>query len=105
MSKGAWLLPGTAKPNEGNTVISAHRFQFLPPAKNTFYHLDKVEIEDYVTIYWQGEEYDYQVVKKEVVEPNSLLLAQKTSFSQLTLYTCTPLWTAAQRLVVIANPI
>ena len=44
MDRGFWHFPTSVYPGEeGNSVIIGHRFQYIPPAKNTFYSLDKVE--------------------------------------------------------------
>ena len=38
-----------------------------------------------------------------VVTPNQTAIQAPTNDNRLTLYTCTPLWTARNRLVVIAE--
>jgi len=105
LNYGAWHRPGTGTPDEGgNTVITGHRFRYLPPNNLTFYHLDKVRIGDEIIVYWEGIEYDYIVSEILVVEPSRVDIEADTVQPRLTLYTCTPLWTAEKRLVVIAEP-
>jgi sortase A len=104
VNKGPWARPNTSTPPKGgNTVIVGHRFTYSGPA--TFYSLDKVAAGDTVVLYWHGKEYDYKVARKEVVPATAIEIERPTKDSQLTLYTCTPLWSAKDRLVIIAKPI
>lgn len=100
---GIWRRPNTSTPDQGsNTVIVAHRFMYTSGPK-TFYHLDKIEDGDKIQVYWQGQEYIYQVYETEVVPPTAVEVEDPTNDPILTLYTCTPLWTAKDRLVVRAK--
>ena len=102
VNKGVWALPKTSTPPKGgNTVLVGHRFTYDGPA--TFYSLDKVKTGDNMVIYWQGKEYDYQVSSVQVVPPTALEVENPTKNAQLTVYTCTPLWSAKNRLVVVAK--
>lgn len=104
LDRGAWRRPDTSTPDMGgNTVITGHRFKYLPPRNLTFYHLDKLEEGDEVIVYWKGIEYDYKVGEIFEVHPDRVDIEENTGDSRLTLYTCTPLWTAAKRLVVVAE--
>jgi LPXTG-site transpeptidase (sortase) family protein len=87
----------------GNTVIVAHRFTYTQP-EGGFYHLDKVSVNDKLAIYWQGEELIYKVVEKKIVSPETIEVEDNSVERRLTLYTCTPLVTAENRLVIIALP-
>lgn len=98
LQKGVWLLPKTAYPGNGNAVLSAHRTK-------EFYHLNKLKVGDEITVYWQGKEYQYRVKKNFTVKPNDIEILNKTSNSQLTLFTCEPLISMAKRIVVIAEQI
>lgn len=101
---GAWRLPDTSNPIDGgNTVISAHRFRYRPPSFKTFYLLDKLVPGDNFIIYWQEKEYDYVITETKVVEPNAVSIKDPTSAPQVTLFTCTPLFSTAKRLVVIGQ--
>ncbi len=105
LNYGAWHRPNTSNPEVGgNMVITGHRFRYLPPSNLTFYHLDKVQEGDDIIVYWEGKEYDYVVTEIFVVEPEEVHIEADTASPRLTLYTCTPLWTAKQRLVVVAEP-
>jgi len=104
--RGAWREPKTARPGEGgNVVISGHRFLYEPPNNTTFYLLDKLEVGDKLIVYWEGEELDYEVEEMKVVEPHEIDILSMGDEEKLTVYTCTPLFSQAQRLVVLAKPI
>jgi sortase A len=101
LRKGAWLLPATSQPDQkSNTVIIGHRFTYAGPA--VFYFLDKVQTGDSIVIDWHGSEYTYEVSSIKEVPPTQTSVEAATSDAQLTLYTCTPLWTASHRLVIVA---
>ena len=102
LNKGVWRRPKTSTPDKGgNTVLVAHRFVYTGEAP--FYHLDKVKKDDTFAVFWEGKEYNYKVREIKVVNPSAIEIENNTSESIITLYTCTPMWTAKQRLVVIAN--
>lgn len=106
LDKGAWHRPGTGDPlSGGNMVVTGHRFKYLPPSNLTFYNLDKIVVGDRVIVYWNGTRYDYEVSKIHVVTPDQIEVEAPTVKPQLTLYTCTPLWTAKLRLVIVALPV
>lgn len=103
---GVWRRPDTGDPeNGGNMVLTGHRFQYLPPNNTTFYHLPKVEVGDEIIVYWDEIEYDYIVNETFVVEPDAVEIEEDSAYPMLTLYTCTPLWTADKRFVVRAEPV
>lgn len=102
---GTWRRPNSSNnPSSSNMVIVGHRFTYTNPY-GSFYHLDKLKIGDHLAVYWQGKEYVYEVAETKVVEPTAQEVEAKTNNAQLTLYTCTPIWSAKQRLVVIAKPV
>lgn len=105
LSKGIWHRPKTSTPDKGgNTVLVAHRFLYTT-GPNTFYHLDKMEIGNQFSVFWDGKDYKYEVIAKDEVGPEALFIEQPTAHAQLTLWTCTPLFTAKKRLVIRAIPI
>lgn len=100
--KGVWALPKTSTPDKGsNTVLVGHRFTYNGPA--TFYHLDKVIVGDRILVYWQGKEYNYAVRSIKTVPATAVEIENATATPTLTLYTCTPLWSAKDRLVITAE--
>jgi sortase A len=101
--KGLWRRPQSAVPSSvGNTVIVGHRFTYQ--GKSHFYHLDKLNIGDVIQVYWEGQSYRYKVASKAVVPPTETSVEAPADRRQLTLYTCTPLWSAKDRLVIQALP-
>lgn len=104
LREGIWRLPWTSTPEEGgNTVIVAHRF-LKTSGPETFYNLDKLSTGDIIKLFWNGRLYEYEVYESKVVPPTALEIEAESLDPILTLYTCTPLWTATDRLVVRAKP-
>ena len=104
MLRGFWHFPTSAMPGElGNVVIIGHRFQYLPPAKNTFFYLDKVKVGDEINLISDNGDYTYIVISTKIVAPNDISVLQTTKDYRLTLITCTPLWTSNERLVITAK--
>ena len=105
LDKGAWRKGDSAIPGEnGNIVISGHRYRFRPPSKKTFYLLNKLESDDYIYIFWEGQKHTYQVKKKYEVIPEKIEILEKGQVEKLTLFTCTPLFFKTRRLVIEAIP-
>lgn len=102
---GPWRLPYTSTPKDGgNTVIIGHRFSYVNPAAASFYMLDGVKLKDKIYVIYDHKMYQYKVVDIKVVPPSEISVEAKTDKPRLTLYTCTPLWTATHRLVITAEP-
>lgn len=100
--KGVWQIPHSSTPDKGsNTVLVGHRFSYKDPA--VFYHLDKLQINDVVVVSWGGKLYNYKVSEVKIVQPEAVEIEQPTEDDILTLYTCNPLWSTKERLVVISN--
>lgn len=104
--RGAWLLPRTAEPSRetGNSVIAAHRF-LRTDGPNTFFHLDKLSPGDDIIITWEGETITYRVDDSTVVPPTAVEILTPTEAPRLTLFTCTPVFTTENRLVITASPV
>ena len=102
---GVWHVPGTSTPDKGgNTVFIGHRFTYIDP-EGVFYFLDKVQLHDPITVYWQHRVYSYQVDEIKIVPNTELSVQANTKDPILTLYTCTPVWNPINRLIVIAKPV
>jgi LPXTG-site transpeptidase (sortase) family protein len=102
LRKGIWHLPNSSSPDKGgNTVMAGHRFTY--DGKAVFYYLDKVAIGDNMTLYWQNKRYDYIITAINEVQPTDGTLVATTDTPTLTVYTCTPLWSAKNRLVITAK--
>ena len=106
LSLGAWLMPAGVSPGEqGNTIITGHRFKYLPPNNLTFYLFHKLEIGDLVYIIWKDEEIYYEISEIKIVGDADLSVMNQTEDETLTMFTCTPIYSTKQRLVVTAKPI
>ncbi len=104
MDRGFWHFTLSSQPgNRGNTVIIAHRFLHLPPRTDTFFSLDKVKVGDKIVVTQKNGTYRYTVLQTKVVEKTDTSVLAQTGDYRLTLITCTPLWTADQRLIVVAK--
>jgi sortase A len=105
LDRGFWFYPLSAPfGKKGRSIIIAHRFQYIPPRTDTFFNLDKIHIGDKVLIKQKNITFVYQVINKKIVDKNDLsVLSQTDKKNTLELITCTPLWTAKQRLVITAQ--
>ena len=104
-NNGVWRRPGTSNdPEKSNMVIVGHRFSYFSPY-GTFYHLDKLKVGSKLGLYWGKKEHVYEVKIIEVVPPETVKVEAATSKPRLTLYTCAPLLTAKDRLVITAEEI
>ena len=91
----------TVNPGEkGNCVIAGHRNYTFG---KFFNRLDEVEIGDMIYVDTHEETFSYQVKEIKVVEPEDVSILENTDDEILTLYTCTPIYIATHRLVVIAE--
>lgn len=103
MLRGFWHYPVSSTPGKrGNTVIIGHRFDKLPPDPQTFFNLDQVKIGDKVVVSMSDKSINYTVIQTKIVDKNDKSVLEDSGDYRLTLITCTPLWTADKRLVVIA---
>ncbi len=102
LNKGLWRYPKGSNPAlAGNTVISGHRFTYGGPA--VLYHLDKIAVDDAIFIYWEKQKHEYRVEEISIVPPGATEIQAPTPEPTLTIYTCTPLVTAKNRLVIRAK--
>lgn len=105
LNKGVWLRPKSNLPDQGgNTVIAGHRFTYNNP-NGVFYNLDKLKKDDVIAVFWNQTEYNYKVRETKVVPATQISVESPTNNDQLTLYTCTPVWSATDRLVIIADQV
>ena len=102
-NKGVWHRPKSSSPDQGsNTVLVGHRFTYTQP-KGIFYNLDKLTVGDPLALFWNGKEYSYKISDIKVVPPEDVDIESATNSDRLTIYTCTPLWSAKNRLVITAE--
>ncbi len=111
LTKGAvHRRPVSGSPTRGgNFVLAAHRFvlRWNPIEtirRSPLYNLHKTKVGDVIVVDYQGERYEYVIVRKQRVAPNEVSIEQPTMQSQLTLYSCELSGSASGRDVVIAVP-
>lgn len=108
LEDGVAHMKNTALPGGGNTVIFGHSSYYIwKPGeyKNVFEKLNNLENEDQIILKNRNQEIKYKVIKKEVVSPTRIEVADPTEKSQLTLITCWPVGSTKNRLVVVAEQI
>jgi sortase A len=104
LSLGAWHVPESSTPDRGgNTVITGHRFKYLPPSNLTFYLFHKLEIGDIASVIWDEEEYYYEIKQIKIIEPTEVSILDATVNPTLTMFTCHPIYSTDKRLVVVAE--
>lgn len=104
LSLGAWMVPKGSTPEKGgNTVITGHRFKYLPPSNLTFYLFHKLEIGDIFSVIWKEKDYYYRVKEIKIVDPSDGSPYNKSAKPILTMYTCHPIYSTEKRLVVISE--
>ncbi len=89
-------LPGLAK----TTAIAGHRTTYLAP----FRHIDALEPGDEIMLYMPYAHFTFTVYDQRVVEPTDVrAVLDEVGYSRLVLSACTPLFSAAKRLLVYAR--
>lgn len=89
---------------KGNMTLAGHRFQYLPPNMTTLYNLDMLTEGDNILVFWEGKVYTYQVYSVFEVTPDRVDILNDSNIEhELTIYTCTPIYTSTHRLVVKAK--
>ncbi|WP_327088422.1 class E sortase [Nonomuraea sp. NBC_01738] len=105
LKKGPGHYPGSAMPGQvGNFVLSGHRTTYAAP----FNRIDELRRGDEIIIEAREARYTYRVTSQDIVEPNEIdVIAPvpgKPDISPIrsfiTMSTCHPEYSAAQRLIV-----
>jgi LPXTG-site transpeptidase (sortase) family protein len=100
LKKGPGHYPSTAFPGEvGNVGIAGHRTTYGRP----FYDLDALSTGDVIELTTRQETFRYRVTRSIVVAPSAGEVLAQGLDRMLTLTTCTPRYSARQRLVVFAS--
>ena len=100
LKKGPGHYPETPLPGEpGNAAIAGHRTTYGAP----FFHLDQLSLGDPLFVTTRAGRFRYEVTESRVVSPSAIEVLDPTDDARLTLTTCNPRYSAAQRLVVIAR--
>ena len=96
LNDGLWhRYPDRGDPQKGgNFILAGHRFELAPtPAeihrKSPLYHIDKLEVGDYLYSDFNGKRFQYEITKKFAVKPTQIEIENPSKDAKLTLYTCT----------------
>ena len=103
-------FPGSALPGEvGNVFVTGHsvlpQFTDTSNYKTIFSKLPDLEIGDVIDVNLNGQNYQYVVQYKKIVDPKdlSVLAPISKNAKNLTLMTCVPPGTSLKRMVVITS--
>ena len=100
LAKGPGHFPETPLPGQlGNAAIAGHRTTYGAP----FYDIDQLQPGDEIIVTTINGRYVYQVTGTEIVAPEdyaAVIPTSDPSKATLTLVSCTPRYTAKNRLVV-----
>jgi sortase A len=102
LRKGPGHYPSTPLPGQrGNSAIAGHRTTYGAP----FGALDQLAAGDIITVVTIQGTFKYRVYQQLVVDPSDVLVLFPDSLrpATLTLTTCNPKYSAAQRLIVKAE--
>lgn len=101
LEKGPGVYPETHFPGiPGTTAIAGHRTTYLAP----FRHIDALRPGDRILLDMPYAHFTYVVTGHRVVNPSDVGAAiDSVGYSRLVLSACTPLFSAAQRLLVYAR--
>jgi len=100
LALGPGHYPGTPLPGQaGNSAVAGHRTTHGAP----FNGLAEVQPGDPIEVTTLQGRFTYRVVRSSVVPPDDIGVLRPSATSQLTLTTCTPKYSAARRLIVVAR--
>lgn len=100
LKKGVGHYPDTKMPGEtGNAALAGHRTTYGAP----FNRIDELSTGDEITVTTRAGTFRYAVMEKKIVTPEAVEVLDDTPDNRLTLTTCHPKLSAAERLIVIAQ--
>jgi len=101
LRSGPGIFPETPFPGvAGTTAIAGHRTTYLAP----FRHIDRLHAGNRILLRMPYARFTYTVTGKRVVAPTNVRAAiAEVGYSRLVLSACTPLFSAAKRLLVFAR--
>ena len=100
LKKGPGHYSDTPMPGEkGNAAIAGHRTTYGAP----FGDLDKLSKGDPILVTTQAGDFRYEVDHLRIVDPSESWVLNDAGDDRLTLTTCHPKFSAAQRLIVVAK--
>ncbi|WP_242614202.1 class E sortase [Actinomadura roseirufa] len=108
LRKGPGHYPGSALPGEvGNFVVSGHRTTYSAP----FNRLGELRLGDRILIDTRDEQYVYKITDRRIVRPSAVEVTAPVPFHpgrrprerMITLTTCHPKYSAAQRMIIFGE--
>jgi len=100
LRKGPGHYPGTAWPGlRGTVAIAGHRTTYLAPFRN----LDKLRRGDLIVLAMPYGHFTYRVDRTRIVAPTAVEVVRDVDHEQVVLTACHPLYSAKQRIVVLAR--
>src|SRR6201997_5669504 len=100
LEEGPGHYPSTAFPGMGQTVaIAGHRTTYLAP----FRFLNELRPGDRIIVTIPYGRFTYAVQYLKIVQPTDIAVINDVGYERPVLSACTPLYSAAQRLIVFAR--
>ena len=100
LKAGPGHYPSTPLPGQpGNAAIAGHRTTYGAP----FFRTDELDAGDVIEVTTRQGDFTYRVREKRVVLPSQNEVLAPTEENLLTLTTCNPKFSAAQRLIIISE--
>jgi len=101
LESGPGIYPATTFPGlPGTTAVAGHRTTYLAP----FRHIDALRPGNHIILRMPYAHFTFTVVASRVVAPTDVRAAiSEVGYSRLVLSACTPLFSAAKRLLVFAR--
>jgi sortase A len=102
LQRGPGYYSTSPFPGEGGTVaLAGHRTTFTAP----FRHLNDVKVGDDVRLHTPYGRFVYRVTSRQILDPSQAKVLRNAGYRRLVLTTCHPLFSQAQRLVVVAKQV
>lgn len=100
LRKGPGTFDDTPLPGVGGTsAIAGHRTTYLAP----FRHIDRLKAGDRITVQMPYATFTYRVQRTRIVAPDTIKVVRNVGYDRLVLSACHPLFSAAQRIVVVSR--
>ncbi len=100
LKQGPGHYPSTPLPGQpGNAAIAGHRTTYGAP----FFRTDELEPGDKIQVTTRQGEFTYEVREKKIVKPSQNDVLLPSDRNLLTLTTCNPRFSAAQRLIIVSE--
>src|SRR2546421_2772524 len=102
LQKGPGHYPDTPLPGLGGTVaVAGHRTTYLAP----FRHINDLRRGDRIELEMPYGRFGYAVEKTRIVSPSEYSVIKPVGYDRLVLTACHPLYSAAERILVVAREV